>query len=128
LNNLGIGLRDMHDLLGSRRLQEESLALCRQVGDTWAVANALSCLAEVALELQDWAAVRTFLHESLQLNLDLEDRHAVAFNLERWARRVTESPAGGYGAGRRSVRRSSNRGCLFPIKTIGYLSAPARAT
>ena len=64
---------------------EESLPLNRQVGDSWAVANVLSSLAEVCLEQQDSSAVMPYLQESLQINLDLEDRTAVAFNLECFA-------------------------------------------
>jgi hypothetical protein len=66
-------LRDMRALPEARALLEESLPLNRQVGDSWAVANVLSSLAEVCLEQQDSSAVMPYLQESLQINLDLED-------------------------------------------------------
>jgi hypothetical protein len=78
-------LRDMKQPAQARRHLEESLALNRQVGDRWAVANVLTSLGEVAADLEDWGTARSFLTESLGINLELGDRTAVAFILEGFA-------------------------------------------
>ena len=64
---------------------EESLAINRELGDRWSIANSLSSLGDVALSQKDFDAALAFLEESLAINQELSDRRAIAFLFEFFA-------------------------------------------
>jgi hypothetical protein len=76
-------------------LLEESVQLNRAVGDRWSTANALSSLAELALDTADAALAHRCLAESITINRELGDRRALAFLLEGFGRlgRLKDAPA-----------------------------------
>ena len=61
---------------------EVAVALQREVGDRWAVANALNNLGNVARAQNDYQTARTLYEESLTINRGLGDREAIAYLLE----------------------------------------------
>jgi tetratricopeptide (TPR) repeat protein len=68
--------------LEARTFLEEAVALQRQVGDKYYIANALNNLANVIRRLGDYPQAFNLYRESLRLNRDLGDRWALAYLLE----------------------------------------------
>ena len=64
---------------------EESLALFRQLGDTWGIGLLLNNLARVERDQQDWQRAAALCAESLALFRELGDRHGVAWILSNLA-------------------------------------------
>jgi non-specific serine/threonine protein kinase len=75
------------DSLAARPLLEESLEICRELGDLGGIAAGLNNLAWVACELSDVPGARPLAEEALELNRKLGDRRgeAVALNNLAWA-------------------------------------------
>ena len=63
-------------------LYEESLALGRQAGDTWAIASALLNTADLTLELRDFERTIAILRESLQYYRTLRAAWAICIILD----------------------------------------------
>ena len=61
---------------------EQALAIWRQVGDRWAIANTLTGLGDVAAEESDYETARAYFGESLGINRELGDRLALAYLFE----------------------------------------------
>jgi tetratricopeptide (TPR) repeat protein len=57
---------------------EESLAICREIGDQQGVASVLIKLANAATEAGDYATASGFLAEALMIWRKLEDKHGIA--------------------------------------------------
>ena len=57
---------------------EESLAICREVGDKQGSASALIKLGNAATETGDYATASGFLEEALTIWRELEDKHGIA--------------------------------------------------
>jgi non-specific serine/threonine protein kinase len=75
------------DSLAARPLLEESLEICRELGDLGGIAAGLNNLAWVACELSDVPVARPLAEEALELNRKLGDTRgeAVALNNLAWA-------------------------------------------
>jgi hypothetical protein len=58
------------------------VSLQREIGDKWAIANALNNLGNVARAQGDYEAAHARYRESLALNRELDDRLALAYLLE----------------------------------------------
>lgn len=65
----------------ARALQEESLALARQLGDKRGVANALNTLANISLYKGDYDTARSLYSEALDLWQETGNRHGEAVSL-----------------------------------------------
>ena len=85
LNNLGIIARFQRDLVGARQLNEESLALFREMGDRWAVGQLLNNQACVASDQMEYAEARLLLQESLTIRRQLGDKAGLALSLNTLA-------------------------------------------
>ena len=57
---------------------EESLAICREVGDKQGIASALIKLGNAAVEAGDYLTASGFLEEALTIWRELEDKHGTA--------------------------------------------------
>ena len=60
-------------------LEQESISLCRQVGDRWNLANALEAMGDIAIAKGDYLVAFNFLNESLALFREIGDRYGVYF-------------------------------------------------
>jgi ATP/maltotriose-dependent transcriptional regulator MalT len=69
------------DYSAARTFSEESLALCRELGDKWGIASALDTLGIVAVAEGDYPAARAMIEESLILSRELGDARGVAWGL-----------------------------------------------
>ena len=85
MNNLGLVARYQNNYGEARAYIEESVALFREVGAQWDLANTLHSLSEITLDLHDFAAAESCLTESLRINQALGDRRTMAFILEGFA-------------------------------------------
>jgi tetratricopeptide (TPR) repeat protein len=85
LNNLGIVARFQRDLTGARQMNEESLALFRELGDRWATGQLLNNQACVASDQGDYAEARALLQESLSIRRQLGDKAGLALSLNTLA-------------------------------------------
>ena len=63
------------DPVAARRHAEEALALHREDGDPWAIANSKFLLGMVCAEDEDWPAARELFEDSLETFRDLGDDH-----------------------------------------------------
>jgi tetratricopeptide (TPR) repeat protein len=66
----------------ARALQEEALAICRELADTPGIASALSSLGDVTCNQGDYGAARALYQESLSLQRQLGEKVAIAGCLE----------------------------------------------
>jgi len=82
---LGVLARDRGDDDQARALYEESLALFRELGDTWGIGLLLNNLARVARDREDWEQTAALCAESLALFRDLGDKQGVAWVLSNLA-------------------------------------------
>jgi tetratricopeptide (TPR) repeat protein len=69
----------------ARELYGESLELYREVGDQWALGDALLILAKVAMEQADYARARSLLQETLRIRQQLGSKTRIAEALEEFA-------------------------------------------
>ncbi|HEY8204597.1 MAG TPA: protein kinase [Pyrinomonadaceae bacterium] len=69
------------DYLAARGLFDQKLALHRQLGDKWGVANSINNLGIIALRQHDYVGARTLYEESLELWRELGNQRAVALAL-----------------------------------------------
>jgi hypothetical protein len=76
----------------------ESLALRRELGDKWGIANTLDLLGDLAGEQGDYAAAQGLLAESLILQRELGDKWGIANTLDCLGR--VAQAAGDYAAAR----------------------------
>ena len=76
----------LRDLVQARLLQEESVALSREVGDLYNLAGALSGLGWVFYRQKKIAQANQLLHESLTAARETGDRWAIANSLESLGR------------------------------------------
>lgn len=81
LNNLGTTVRYQGDLTRAAALHEESLALRRELGDTWGMANALHNLGQVAYGQGELARALRLAEEDLAVRRELGDKHGMALSL-----------------------------------------------
>jgi tetratricopeptide (TPR) repeat protein len=65
-------------------LAEESLAICREVGDRQGAASALIKLGNAALEGGDYSTASAYLEEALTIWRELGDKHGTARALISW--------------------------------------------
>ena len=82
LNNLGISLLLQGRAAEARQQLEEAIALQRQIGDRWSLANALNNLGNVARQQQQLGQARKLYTESLLINKELGDKWSIAYLLE----------------------------------------------
>lgn len=82
--------RDQSEYVTATQYLEEALVIFRELGNKWEIANSLSGLGELALKRGDLLAARTYLYESMQTNLTLGDRRAIAYLLEYFAGLASE--------------------------------------
>jgi predicted ATPase/class 3 adenylate cyclase len=66
------------DYAAARAYNEASLAIRREIGDTWGIAASLNNLGLVAFDLGDFAAARTAYEESLAILREMGDRKSIA--------------------------------------------------
>jgi predicted ATPase/DNA-binding SARP family transcriptional activator len=69
------------DYTAARALHEESLAICRELGDKSGLAASLTGLVYVVVEQGDYAAARALQGESLAICRELGDKPGVALSL-----------------------------------------------
>jgi non-specific serine/threonine protein kinase len=69
------------DYPAARALQEESLAICRELGDRFGIASSLNSLGNVAFNQGDYPAARALHEESLAIRRELGDRFGSAGSL-----------------------------------------------
>lgn len=81
LGGAGNLARDLGDYARARRRFEESLAVMRELGNRWGVAEALNDLGLVAGNLKDAEAARALHLESLELMRAEGDKRGVSHNL-----------------------------------------------
>ena len=86
------------DLSGARQMNEESLALFRQMGDRWAVGQLLNNQACVASDQGQYAEARSLLQESLSIRRQLGDKAGLALSLNTLADVVLDE--GDFGSAR----------------------------
>jgi hypothetical protein len=88
LNNLAELAFNRADYKTGRALQEENLALRREMGDKLGIANSLGNLASAATLQADFAAARPLFAESLTLRMEMDDKLGIAFLLSNVAEMV----------------------------------------
>jgi tetratricopeptide (TPR) repeat protein len=71
------------DSLAARSLQEEALAIRRELGDRWGIAASLNNLADVAHDQRDYLAARALSEESLEIYRQVGERRGIADVLGR---------------------------------------------
>jgi non-specific serine/threonine protein kinase len=81
LNAAGVLSYHQGDYPAARALQEESLAICRELGDRFGIASSLNSLGNVAFNHGDHPAARALLEESLAIRRELGDRFGIASSL-----------------------------------------------
>ncbi len=81
MNGLGIVAWQQRDYAMARALFEGSLIHCRELGDRFGIANALSNLGLVVCEQDEYPGARTLLEESLGLRRELGDQKGTAASL-----------------------------------------------
>ena len=69
------------DYASARALFEENLAINRELGDKWGIANSLNNLGIIAVRNSDYFAARSMYEESLGVWRELGNRRAVALSL-----------------------------------------------
>jgi len=82
LNNLGNVAYDQGDLASARALNEESLAISRELGDRDGIASSLHSLGGVAYLQGNLASARALYKEGLENRRELDDRLGIARALE----------------------------------------------
>ena len=75
---LGVVASNQGDYTAARALQEESLALSRELGDKRNIAISLDLLGVMASNQGDYTAARALYQESLELYRELGDRKGIA--------------------------------------------------
>ena len=85
LNNQGIVARHRLDLDGARRLNDESIALFRELGDRWSLGQLLNNQACVLADQHEFVGARALLAESLRIRRQLGDRAGLALSLNTLA-------------------------------------------
>ena len=81
LKTAGVLAYQQGDYPAARALDEESLAIQRQLGDRRGIAGSLNNLGLVACDQGDFAAARLLHEESLAIMRELEDRKGIANSL-----------------------------------------------
>jgi hypothetical protein len=107
----------------AQALYEESLRLCRELGDKWVMAVTLSRLGTVAHEQGDDGRATALFKESLALRQALGDKHGLAACCEGLARVAVaqqhlESAAQLLGAA--AALREANGAPLSPRERVWY--------
>jgi tetratricopeptide (TPR) repeat protein len=82
LNNLGILARDGEQYPRAEALYQESLQICREIGDEQGIASALVNLGEVAHLRGDQPRAIELIAQGLQLYHRLGDKQRLAFAIE----------------------------------------------
>ena len=70
------------DSTGARVQLDKALAIWREIGDRWAIANTLTGLGDVSGEERDFDTSRAYFGESLAINREIGDRLALAYLFE----------------------------------------------
>ena len=86
LSNLAAVHHALADHAGARQFLEESLALCRQLGDKPGTASALNNLGLVLSESGNYDKALAMYEESLRLFQEMEDLEGIACVLEGWGK------------------------------------------
>src|SRR6266851_7866781 len=81
LNAAGVLSYRQGDYPAARALQEQSLAIRRELGDRSGIAGSLGNLGNVALNQGDYPAARALHEESLAISRELGNRHSIALSL-----------------------------------------------
>jgi len=81
LNGAGVLAYDQGDYATAHILQEESLAIYRELGDRSGIAASLNNLGNVAKEQGDYAEARVLYEESLAILRELGDKSGIAYSL-----------------------------------------------
>ena len=82
---MGFVVYELADYASARMHLEESLAICRELGDRAGMATSLCYLARVATEEGVLLSARALLAESTAIRLELGDRRGIAESLEACA-------------------------------------------
>ena len=102
--------RHRHDLGRARRLNDESIALFRELGDRWSLGQLLNNQACVLPDERDFDAARGLLVESLRIRRQLCDRAGLALSLNTLADvSIEEGDHPGAGRARRRRGRAGPR-------------------
>jgi predicted ATPase/DNA-binding SARP family transcriptional activator len=81
LNGAGALARSQGDFIAARSLGEESLRICRELGDQQGIALSLNNLGIVAKDQGDYEGARALYEESLAIRRRLGDQHGIAASL-----------------------------------------------
>jgi tetratricopeptide (TPR) repeat protein len=81
LNYLGAVHRHLSEYETARHYLQESLAICREAGDTFGLSIALNILSQVAFLEGDYEQARRLSRESLALKQQIGDRRGMTFSL-----------------------------------------------
>src|SRR5204862_487433 len=119
LHDLGLVATEEGDHGAARRLQEESLAIRRQLGDHLSIAASLHDLGLTAYRAEEYEAARAFHEEGLAIRRAIEDRGGIAASLEALAALACEGH-GQPGAGERAGAR------LRQVEAAGSAAMAAR--
>ncbi|MDD2921211.1 MAG: tetratricopeptide repeat protein [Anaerolineales bacterium] len=82
LNNLAIATRRLGDLERAKQLYTESIETAKNVGNVKSLSHALTGLAEVHVDLKEYAAALQLQRESISIRYKLGDLKGAAFSLE----------------------------------------------
>ena len=81
LHGAGILASEQGDYAAAHALYEESLALSRELGDTYTIAHLLNNLGNVAAKQDDYATARALYEESLAIRREIGDRQGMVYSL-----------------------------------------------
>lgn len=81
LNYLGAVYRHLSEYEAAKQVLQESLAICREVGDIFGLTIALNILSQVAFLEGDYEQARRLGQESLALKQQIGDRRGMTFSL-----------------------------------------------
>jgi hypothetical protein len=84
-SNLGFVATEQGRLDEARSFYGRSLALGREIGDSFGIALSLHALADVALRQDDHEGARCCHAEALEIRRDLGDRRGIAESMESFA-------------------------------------------
>lgn len=86
LNYLGAVYRHLGEYEPAKQYLQESLAICREVGDRFGLSIALNILGQVAYLQGDYPVARQLCRESLAIKQEIGDRRGMAFSLTNLGR------------------------------------------
>ena len=107
----------------ARVLVEQSLVLCREIGDGWTSSFAIAILARIAARQGDYAAARALHEESLREAGALKDPYPTAYCLEALAETMAAKGATAWAAQLWGTAEAERERCgvpKFPVDRRDY--------